>query len=147
MKQQRPIFSKSTYRWPVLGLVALLVSGCSGGIIQKLAPGMVDEAQINQESATAYQQVLQKSKLSTDRELTALVKRVGMRIAKASGEPFQWEINLIEGDELNAWCMPGGKVAFYTGILPVCEDETGIAVVMGHEVAHAIANHGRERMS
>src|SRR5690606_19463763 len=55
--------------------------------------------------------------------------------------------NLIEDDQVNAWCMPGGKVAFYTGIIPVCQDETGIAVVMGHEVAHAIANHSRERMS
>ena len=60
---------------------------------------------------------------------------------------FEWEFNLIEEDVVNAWAMPGGKVAFYTGILPVCEDETGVAVVMGHEVAHAVANHGGERMS
>lgn len=61
---------------------------------------------------------------------------------------FEWEFNLIEDPKtVNAWCMPGGKVAFYTGIMPICKDETGVAVVMGHEVAHAIANHGRERMS
>jgi len=61
---------------------------------------------------------------------------------------FNWEFNLIEDSKtVNAWCMPGGKVAFYTAILPICKDENGIAVVMGHEVAHAIANHGRERMS
>jgi predicted Zn-dependent protease len=61
---------------------------------------------------------------------------------------FAWEFNLIQDDKtVNAWCMPGGKVAFYTAILPICKDETGVAVVMGHEVAHAIANHGRERMS
>jgi predicted Zn-dependent protease len=60
---------------------------------------------------------------------------------------FEWDFNLLESDQVNAWCMPGGKVAFYTGILPICEDETGIAVVMGHEVAHAIASHARERMS
>lgn len=60
---------------------------------------------------------------------------------------FAWEFNLIESDQVNAWCMPGGKVAFYTGILPLCQDEAGIAVVMGHEVAHAIAGHGQERMS
>jgi predicted Zn-dependent protease len=61
---------------------------------------------------------------------------------------FHWEFNLIDDPKtVNAWCMPGGKVAFYTGIMPLCQDETGVAVVMGHEVAHAIANHGRERMS
>src|SRR5689334_22384764 len=61
---------------------------------------------------------------------------------------FAWEFNLIDDPKtVNAWCMPGGKVAFYTGIMPVCKDETGVAIVMGHEVAHAIANHGRERMS
>jgi metalloendopeptidase OMA1, mitochondrial len=60
---------------------------------------------------------------------------------------YQWEFRTVESKELNAWCMPGGKVCFYTGILPVCKTEEGIAVVMGHEVAHAIAEHGRERMS
>jgi predicted Zn-dependent protease len=68
----------------------------------------------------------------------------------ASGQlsTFKWEFNLIQDDKtVNAWCMPGGKVAFYTAILPICKDETGVAIVMGHEVAHAIANHGKERMS
>lgn len=88
-----------------------------------------------------------------------MVKSVGLKIQKAVEEymkennasqqlsGFNWEFNLIDQDIANAWCMPGGKVAFYTGIMPICQDETGIAVVMGHEVAHAIANHGRERMS
>lgn len=62
-------------------------------------------------------------------------------------EGFQWEFNVIENKAVNAWCMPGGKVVFYTGILPICRDETGIAVVMGHEISHAIASHGAERMS
>ena len=63
-------------------------------------------------------------------------------------EGFEWDFNLIKNDTVvNAWCMPGGKVAFYSGILPICEDELGVAVVMGHEIAHAIANHSRERMS
>ncbi|WP_332912765.1 M48 family metalloprotease [Algoriphagus boritolerans] len=60
---------------------------------------------------------------------------------------FAWEFNLLESDQINAWCMPGGKVAFYTGILPITKDEAGIAVVMGHEIAHAVASHARERMS
>lgn len=88
-----------------------------------------------------------------------MIKRCGARIQKAVEsyfasqnqskqlEGYEWEFNLVESDDVNAWCMPGGKVVFYTGILPVCKDETGIAVVMGHEVAHAVARHGNERMS
>lgn len=88
-----------------------------------------------------------------------MVTRVGERIKKAAEDyliqqnlghmldGYQWEFRTVESKELNAWCMPGGKVVFYTGILPTCKTEAGIAVVMGHEVAHAIAEHGRERMS
>jgi len=60
---------------------------------------------------------------------------------------FAWEFNLIENEEVNAWCMPGGKVVVYTGILPVTQNEAGLAVVMGHEIAHAVAKHSNERMS
>ncbi|MFT5754522.1 MAG: putative Zn-dependent protease, partial [Flavobacterium sp.] len=60
---------------------------------------------------------------------------------------YQWEYNLVEDSAVNAWCMPGGKIVFYTGILPICKDDAGIAAVMGHEVAHALANHGQQRMS
>lgn len=89
-----------------------------------------------------------------------MVKRVGGEIARAAEEfmresgmeseieNYKWEFNLIEDDKVvNAWCMPGGKVAFYTGILPITRDENGLGVVMGHEVAHAIAKHGNERVS
>ena len=88
-----------------------------------------------------------------------MVVRVGKRIQKAVETYFanegldgqlknySWEYNLIEDNQVNAWAMPGGKVAFYTGILPICQDDAGVAVVMGHEIAHAVANHGRERMS
>lgn len=97
----------------------------------------------------AYQETLKKSKLSDDQEKVALVRRVGQRLAKAADKPeFEWEFNLIEDDKMiNAWCLPGGKVAIYTGILPVTQDEEGMAVVMGHEIAHALAKHGAERMS
>jgi len=111
-------------------------------------------------SSDQYQQVLRENKLSTNQEQVAMVKRVGNNIKTAveqymaskgaSSElaGFNWEFNLIQDDQtVNAWCMPGGKVAFYTAIMPICKDELGVAVVMGHEVAHAIANHGRERMS
>lgn len=121
---------------------------------------LVPNSEIIAASATEYQKVLAQSKLSDDQEKVAMIKRVGTRIQKAveqymasknlSSElqGFNWEFNLIEDDKtVNAWCMPGGKVAFYTAILPICKDENGVAIVMGHEVAHAVANHGRERMS
>ena len=88
-----------------------------------------------------------------------MITRVGQRIAKASErwltangyagylKDYAWEYNLVRDETVSAWCMPGGKIVFYTGILPICEDEAGIAVVMGHEVAHALANHGAQRMS
>ena len=107
-----------------------------------------------------YSEVLKKSKLSNDPMKVQRVRRVGERIARASEEflreskmeedikNYKWDFNLIEDDKVvNAWCMPGGKVAVYTGILPLTQDETGLAVVMGHEVAHAMAKHGNERMS
>ncbi len=110
-------------------------------------------------SYTNYKQFLSENKLSADAEKTAMVKRVGARIQHAveqymaqnnlSSElkGFNWEFNLVESNEVNAWCMPGGKVVVYTGIIPVVKDETGLAVVLGHEISHAIANHGGERMS
>lgn len=121
---------------------------------------LVSSAEINEMAAQEYREVIAKGPLSTNAEQTALIRRVGSKI-KSGVEKymasinatdqlagFDWEFNLIQDDKtVNAWCMPGGKVAFYTGILPICKDENGIAVVMGHEVAHAIANHGRERMS
>lgn len=98
---------------------------------------------------TAYQEALSKAELSKDAAKTALVKRVGDKLAAAAARPdFQWEFNLIQDDkQVNAWCLPGGKVAVYTGLLPVAKDEAGLAVVMGHEIAHALARHGGERMS
>ncbi len=96
----------------------------------------------------AYRQVLRKAKLSTDAAATEQVRRVGRRIAEATGRTdYQWEFNLIEDKQANAFCLPGGKVAVYTGILPVTRDEAGLAAVLGHEVAHAIARHGGERVS
>jgi predicted Zn-dependent protease len=110
-------------------------------------------------SYTSYGDFLKQNRLSTNAQQTAMVKNSGNRIKTAVEtymkdhgmskelEGFKWEFNLVEDPTVNAWCMPGGKVVFYSGILPLCEDEAGVAVVMGHEVAHAIANHGNERMS
>jgi predicted Zn-dependent protease len=106
-----------------------------------------------------YDAFLKEHKLSTNQEQTEMVKRVGTRIAVAVERYFaangmsdrlvgyKWEFQLVEDKEMNAWCMPGGKVAVYTGILPVAQNEAGLAVVMGHEIAHAVARHGNERMS
>ncbi len=120
---------------------------------------LVSEAEMQQMSFTQYKEVLAKGKLSTDANATRQVKSVGQRIQRGVEQymaqnnltqelnGFQWEFNLLESKEVNAWCMPGGKVAVYTGILPIMKDESGMAVVMGHEIAHAIAKHSNERAS
>ena len=96
----------------------------------------------------AYKKTLTSSKLSQDQAAADMVRRVGQRIAAAANRPdYQWEFNLVEDQTPNAFALPGGKVAVHTGILPFTKDETGLAVVMGHEIAHAIARHGAERMS
>lgn len=97
----------------------------------------------------AYRQSLEKAPVSKNKQITDMVRRVGMRIAEASGRSdYQWEFTVVEDDKVvNAWALPGGKVAVYTGILPVTKDEAGLATVMGHEVAHATLHHGAERIS
>jgi len=120
---------------------------------------LVDNSQIFPQAFAQYSTVLSDSKISTNVKQTKMIKSVGERLKVAAEKyyaslglqnqlkDYAWEFNLIESPELNAWCMPGGKVAFYTGIIPICENETGIAVVMGHEITHALAGHGSERMS
>jgi predicted Zn-dependent protease len=97
----------------------------------------------------SFQEVLKKEKVSTDAKENEWVTRVGTRIAAATGKAdYKWEFRVIEDDkQVNAFCLPGGKVAVYTGILPVARDDEGLAVIIGHEVAHAIARHGGERVS
>ena len=120
---------------------------------------LIPDSQINALSFQNYRDVINESRIVTSTEEARLVKSVGKKISYAverymkekglekqiSG--FKWEFNLIDDETVNAWCMPGGKVAFYTGIMPICQDEQGVAVVMSHEIAHAIAEHGNERMS
>ena len=96
----------------------------------------------------SYQQILQKARLSRDPAQTEQVRRVGLRIAQATGRSdYRWEFNVIDDKQANAFCLPGGKVAVYTGILPIPRDDAGLAAVLGHEAAHAIARHGGERVS
>lgn len=138
----------------------MLAAGCSTvPITGRKQLALVPDSQLLPLSFSSYKEVISQSKLSNNQEQTELVKKVGKRIQVAvesfmnqhnmTGEleGYAWEFNLIEDKTVNAWCMPGGKVAFYSGIMPICQDEAGVAVVMGHEVAHAIANHGGERMS
>ena len=110
---------------------------------------LVSVSQEREMGDKSYKETLAKSKLSTDEKAVAMVRRVGKRLAEASGRTdFAWEFNLIVEDKtINAWCLPGGKVAVYTGLLHVTKDEAGLAVVMGHEISHALARHGAERMS
>ena len=96
----------------------------------------------------AYRQILQKAKVTRDPSLTTDVARVGRRIAEATGRSdYRWEFTVIDDKQVNAFALPGGKVAVYTGILPVTRDDAGLAAVLGHEVSHAIARHSGERVS
>ncbi|MBN2512343.1 MAG: M48 family metallopeptidase [Sedimentisphaerales bacterium] len=146
--------------YAVIALLTGLCASCSDvAITGRKQFNIVPDSTLNSMAATEYGQFLSENKKSTNAEQTSLVQKVGTRIANAvetycnaNGmadrmKGYNWEFNLVENDEINAWCMPGGKVVVYTGILPVTKDETGLAVVMGHEIAHAVARHGGERMS
>ncbi|GAA3930718.1 M48 family metallopeptidase [Hymenobacter algoricola] len=138
----------------------LAAAGCTTvPITGRRQLSLVSDAEVISLAQQQYAEVLRTSPRSTNAEQTALVKRVGQRIqqavesyfssqnAQAQLAGYQWEYNLLEDKQENAWCMPGGKVAVYTGILPTTQDENGLAVVMAHEIAHAVAKHGSERLS
>jgi len=120
---------------------------------------LLPESQLQQMSLAEYNSFLSESKVVTNTDQAAMVRRVGERIAASATSylkkvgyadriaGYKWEFNLVDDKAVNAWCMPGGKVVVYTGILPVTKTEAGLATVMGHEISHAIAQHGNERMS
>jgi len=141
-------------------VVALLLQACSlVPLTGRRQLSLVSDADMFATSLVQYDKFLQENKLNTNTAETNLVRRVGNRIKSAvtvyfaqnnlSQElnGFAWEFNLVESEEVNAWCMPGGKVVVYSGILPITQNETGLAVVMAHEIAHAVAKHSNERMS
>jgi len=143
-----------------LALIWLLVASCAQvPITGRSQLNLVPSQDLLRQSEQAYRQFLKKHKLCTDPSKVDMVRRVGFRIARAveqylaqQGQSrlirgYKWEFNLIEDKQINAWCMPGGKVVVYTGILPICRDDAGLAVVLSHEIAHAVANHAAERMS
>jgi predicted Zn-dependent protease len=141
-------------------IAALLFQSCSlVPLTGRRQLSLVSDADMFATSLVQYDKFLKENKLSTNTAETNLVKRVGNRIQNSVTvyfaqnnlaqelNGFAWEFNLIESEEVNAWCMPGGKVVVYSGILPVTQNEAGLAVVMAHEIAHAVAKHSNERMS
>ena len=118
---------------------------------------LVPESTLQQEAVTQYQTFLSQNKVvsSANNRDAEMVKRVGTRIANAITKyyaskglsnqlaGYKWEFNLVQSKEVNAWCMPGGKVVVYTGLLPVTQNEAGLAIVLGHEITHAVAHHGQ----
>ncbi|WNJ18887.1 M48 family metallopeptidase [Pontibacter sp. G13] len=150
---------KNLINYSLIALMAGLFACSKVPITGRTQLNLVSSTEMAKMSAESYKAVLDSSALSTNAQQVALVRKVGNKISKAvesymrdhgmedQVSAFQWEFNLIESEQVNAWAMPGGKVAFYTGILPICKDEEGVAVVMSHEVAHVIARHGNERMS
>ncbi len=142
------------------GILLVLMSCAKVPITGRESLQFIPDSRLASYADTQYKDTLKKSRLSTDKAQVAMVRKVGMKIARSAenylrdsgrtkqADAFQWEFNLIQDDKtVNAWVLPGGKAAVYTGILKYTRNETGLAVVLGHEVGHALADHGNERMS
>ena len=139
----------------------LLIASCSTApITERKQLKLIPESSLNRQAAQIYENVKRKAKLSKDKKQLEQIKEIGSKIENAVSayfdsinqyDPtsnFQWEYILIENDKIkNAWCMPGGKIAVYTGILEITKNKHGLAAVMGHEIAHAVAKHSIERAS
>jgi predicted Zn-dependent protease len=148
-------------RSSILMISLLLATSCSKvPVTNRKQMNLIPESELVSMSLTSYQAFLKENPpLPVSDPNVKLVKNTGNRLASAVKnfmtskkmgdrvKDYKWEFNLVQSNELNAWCMPGGKVVVYTGLLPVTADEAGLAFVMGHEVAHAVARHGNERMS
>jgi predicted Zn-dependent protease len=145
----------------IITLTFLLVACSQNPITGRKQLTLLSDAQLNEMGFQEYQQFLTENKIKVIATGTDvdMVKKVGAKIADAVTsymnqiglsermQSYKWEYNVVRDSMANAWCMPGGKVVVYTGILPITKTETGLAVVMGHEISHAIASHGNERMS
>jgi len=133
--------------------LVLLVIGILVGCITNPETGrrqllLVPESEMTQLGLSSFEQMKKETPISKDPAANALVQRVGKRISSVVSLPgAQWEFVVFESKEANAFCLPGGKIGIYTGILPITKDDAGLAAVMGHEVAHATLQHGRERVS
>ncbi len=141
------------------GVVTLVGSCATNPFTGKKTMALVPNSQLFPSAFAQYDQFLTENKVITGTKDAQMITRVGQRIAVAAERwlnanghqgylnDYKWEYNLVNDKTVNAWCMPGGKIVFYTGILPIAKGETGVAAIMGHEVAHALANHGQQRMS
>jgi predicted Zn-dependent protease len=151
---------KSKTRLFAFFITSLLLLSCSlVPLTGRRQLSLVSDADMLSTSFVQYDQFMKENQMSANTAQSSMVKGIGRRIQNAvttyfaqnnlSRElnGFAWEFNLVENKEVNAWCMPGGKVVVYSGILPITQNETGLAVVMGHEIAHAVAKHSNERMS
>lgn len=142
-----------------LFVVTLFLACTTNPFTGKQTMALVPNSQLFPTAFAQYTQFLGENKVITGTTQSEMISRVGQRIAvaaerwlNANGQQgylkdYKWEYKLVDDEAVNAWCMPGGKIVFYTGILPVAENETAIAAIMGHEVSHALANHGQQRMS
>ena len=141
-------------------VVALTVMACTTNpFTGKKTLAIVPNSQILPMAFQQYDQFLTENKVVRGTADAAMIKSVGQKISTAAErwlnangyagylKDYAWEYNLVQDEAVNAWCMPGGKIVFYTGILPIAQGERGVAAIMGHEVAHALANHGQQRMS
>ena len=151
---------KSIKIFVFLLIAAILVHSCSTvPLTGRRQLSLIPESEMISMSLTSYSDFLKENNVSADRSNSTLVQEVGQNISaavvkyfsdnnmSASLNGYQWEFNLVDDATPNAWCMPGGKVVVYTGILPYTQDKDGLAVVVSHEIAHAVARHGSERMS
>jgi predicted Zn-dependent protease len=142
-----------------IGILGLVFACATNPFTGKSTLALVPDSQILPSAFSQYSTFLKENKVITGTADAQRVRTVGMKIKSAAEKwlnangysgylaNYQWEYNLVDSKEVNAWCMPGGKIVFYTGILPITQDEAGMAVVMGHEVSHALLNHGQQRMS
>lgn len=143
----------------ILSSLTLFITCSTVPLTGRSQLNMIPDNEMQAMSYQQYDQFLNENPVSNDRSNTKMVKKVGTRIQHAVEKymdnnnlsdhlnGYNWEFNLVDDKQVNAWCMPGGKVVVYTGILPITKNEAGLAVVLGHEIAHAIAEHGNERMS
>ncbi len=141
--------SKATVKVLVLFfLLSLLVSCATAPVTGRKQLILIDPQTELRLGLQASREILRKEKICRNQRLNNIVKKVGLRIAKATGKNLPWEFFVIDKPKvINAFCLPGGKVFVYTGIIPIAKNEAGLAAVMGHEIAHAIARHGAERLS
>jgi predicted Zn-dependent protease len=152
---------KKLFAFGLITMATTMVACHRNAITGRNQLSLVSETEVQSMAKTQYAQFLTENKVvaTTKSKDAEMVRRVGSRIAAAITkyyneqglskelEGYQWEYNLVDSKEVNAWCMPGGKIVVYTGLLPVTQNEAALAVVVGHEVAHALARHGNERMS